>query len=523
MGALVEARFLGPFTVAVDGVAVELGGVKQRSVLAMLLRSPGRRVAVDVLVDQVWGERAPGAIRSLRTQMSTLRRSLGGAVTITGAHGGYVAEVPTLWTDVAEVEALMASARTASSSAEGYESFRRAWSQWRGPALDGLEGPWADAERTTLDSLRRDCLIGLAEAAVAVDRGPEVIAAVQEAVAADPFDERLAGVLMTMLYRSGRAADALAVFRSLEAELGRELGVVPSPEVRAVEEQILRHQLGGDRHGVPAPPPFPAPLGDLVGREDEISQVLERLADTRLLTVTGPAGVGKTRFAVELAQRLAGRYGDRRWVIDLSTVSDERAVDAVIAGTLRVQPRAGMNPLESATDHLRTGPALLVVDNCEHLAWAVAHSIASILRACPDVTVIATSRGALHVDGEVEWLLPPLVVPDAPGEADHRRRSALDLLLRRAPRSFRPTIDNAPDLVTLCRSLDGLPLAIELAASRLGALTPADIVRELHRRLDVLTRPGPTARQSTLTGAIEWSVGLVTGEAAGLLTRLGVM
>lgn len=523
VGALVEARFLGPFEVAVDGVAVELGGVKQRSVLAMLLRSPGRRVSVDVLVDQVWGSGSPGAIRSLRTQISNLRRSLGGAVTITGSRGGYVADVATLWTDVAEVEALMSAARTASSVAEGYESFRRAWSQWRGPVLDGLDGPWADTERTTLGSLRRDCLIGLAEAAVAVDRAPEVIALVQEAVAADPFDERLAGVLMTVLYRSGRPADALAVYRSLEGELGRELGVVPSPEVRALEEQILRHELAGDRPGVPESPPFSAPLGDLVGRDEEISQVLERLAGTRLLTVTGPAGVGKTRFAVELAQRLAGRYGDRRWVIDLSTVSDERAVDAVIAGTIRVQPRAGMHPLESVTDHLRTGPALLVVDNCEHLAWAVAHSIASILRSCLDVTVIATSRSALHVDGEVEWLLPPLVVPDTPGEADHRRRSALDLLLRRAPRSFQATNDNAADLLALCRSLDGLPLAIELAASRLGALTPADIVRELRRRLDVLTRPGPTARQSTLSGAIEWSAGLVTPEAATLLSRLGVM
>jgi predicted ATPase/DNA-binding SARP family transcriptional activator len=509
--------------VAVDGVVAELGGVKQRTVLAILLRFPGRRISVDVLVDQVLGSASPGAIRSLRTQISNLRRSLGGAVTITGSHGAYVAEVGTLWTDVAEVEARLGAAHTASSAAAGYESLRRAWSQWRGPVLDGLEGSWVDTERRALNSLRRDCLIGLAEAAVAVDRAPEVIAAVQDAVAADPFDERLAGVLMTLLYRCGRPSDALAVYRSLERELGRELGVVPSPEVKALEEQILRHQLGDDRLGVPESAPFPAPLGGLVGREDEIVQVLERLAGARLLTVTGPAGVGKTRFAVELAQRLVGRYGDRRWMIDLSTLSDERAVDAVIAGTIRVQPRAGMNPLESVTDHLRTGPALLVVDNCEHLAWAVAHSIASILRSCPDVTVIATSRSGLHVDGEVEWLLPPLVVPDTSGEADHRRRSALDLLLRRAPRSFLLTSDNAPDLVALCRSLDGLPLAIELAASRLGTLTPADIVRELRRRLDVLTRPGLTARQSTLSGAIEWSVGLVTREAAALLSRLGVM
>ena len=477
VGALVEARFLGPFDVAVDGVVAELGGVKQRTVLAILLRFPGRRISVDVLVDQVLGSASPGAIRSLRTQISNLRRSLGGAVTITGSHGAYVAEVGTLWTDVAEVEALLGAAHTASSAAAGYESLRRAWSQWRGPVLDGLEGSWVDTERTALNSLRRDCLIGLAEAAVAVDRPPEVIAAVQDAVAADPFDERLAGVLMTLLYRCGRPADALAVYRSLERELGRELGVVPGPEVKALEEQILRHQLGDDRHGVPESPPFPAPLGGLVGREDEIIQVLERLAAARLLTVTGPAGVGKTRFAVELAQRLIARYGGRRWMIDLSTLSDERAVDAVIAGTIRVQPRAGMNPLESVTDHLRTGPALLVVDNCEHLAWAVAHSIASILRSCPDVTVIATSRSGLHVDGEVEWLLPPLVMPDTSGEADHRRRSALDLLLRRAPRSFQVTSDNAADLVALCRSLDGLPLAIELAASRLGTLTPADIVR----------------------------------------------
>jgi predicted ATPase/DNA-binding SARP family transcriptional activator len=523
VGALVEARFLGPFTVAVDGVTVELGGAKQRSVLAILLRAPGRRVGVEVLVDEVWGARAPGAVRSLRTHVSNLRRSLGGAVTITGSHGGYVAEAATMWTDVAEVESLVGAARSASSAAEAYETFRRAWAQWRGPVLDGLEGSWADAERATLGSLRRDCLIGLAEAAATVDRGPEVIAAVQEAVAADPYDERLAGVLMTVLYRSGRPADALAVYRSLERELGRELGVVPGPDVSALEEQILRHQLGDDRRGAPETSSFPAPLGDLVGREDEIIEALERLAGIRLLTITGPAGVGKTRFAVELARRLVGRYGDRRWMVDLSTLSDERAVDAVIAGTIRVQPRAGMNPLESVTDHLRTGAALLVLDNCEHLARAVAHAVASILRSCPDVTVIATSRSGLHVDGEVEWLLPPLAVPDTPGETDRRRRSALDLLLQRAPRSFQPTSDNAADLVSLCRSLDGLPLAIELAASRLGALTPADIVGELHPRLDVLTRPGGPARQSTLFGAIEWSVGLVTPDAAALLSRLGVM
>ena len=127
-----------------------------------------------------------------------------------------------------------------------------------------------------------------------------------------------------------------------------------------------------------------------------------------------------------------------------------------------------MNPLESVTDHLRTGPALLVVDNCEHLAWAVAHSIASILRSCPDVTVIATSRSGLHVDGEVEWLLPPLVVPDTPGEADHRTTLGAGPAAATGATVVPATSDNAADLVSLCRSLDGLPLAIELAASRLG-------------------------------------------------------
>lgn len=526
MTGVVLTRFLGRFEVTVEGIPVDVGGAKQRAVLAMLLWCPGRRVSIESLVGEVWGgEPSPRRVRSLRTHVSNLRRRLPPGITITGSEGAYWAEGEHLRTDLADVELLVAASRAASEPAERYALMSQAWACWRGPVLEGLDGRWAADVRTTVEIRRRECLIALTEAALAAAQPLDLVRLLEEAQAESPFDERITGLLMACLYEAGRPADALAAYRSLERALGLELGVLPGSELRGLEQRILEHAALPSAPGPAASSSIPAPLGDLVGRDDQIGVVLEGWGRSRLLTITGPAGVGKTRFSVELARRLEDRYRANRWFVDLATVTDDAAVDEVIVHAMRIQPREGKEPLESVIDSLRTRSALLVVDNCEHLAWSVAHSVATILRACPDVVVVATSRTALHVDGELEWRLPPLVVPDSPEESDQHRRSALDLVLHRAPASFSVTEDNSADLVELCRSLDGLPLAIELAASRLGAMSPGDIVRELHHRLAALSPPGHprTGRQATLSDAIAWSVELVSPEAGDMLGHLGVM
>ena len=521
----VALRFLGPLEVIVDGEAVHPGGPKQRALLCYLVLHAGEPVGISSLVEAVWEDDAPGgAIRSLRTYVSNIRRLLGPAVDLRGEQRTYRLDPISMETDIDGFRTAVGEAASLQDPRDRSRMLAAALEMWRGPFLADVDRPWAQEQSVALEAERRRATAAWAEATIAAGRPADVIPVIEHAVADAPLDEQLCSLLMRSLYATGRQADALAVYRRVRNSLAQELGVEPGPELRTLEEQILLHEAS--RAGPEPEWLLPSPVTDLVGRNAEIEDLLARIEEVRLVTLTGPGGVGKTRLAIEVGRRVMER-GDRPvFFADLSTVFDEAAVDAVLASSARVQPHPDSGPLAGLIEYLRPREALLIVDNCEHLAATVARSLAALVRSCSQLTLVATSRAPLHIDGELEWRTPFLELPDRADMpvGELRRWPAVELLLRRAPNSFRMTESNRADVVQLCRDLDGLPLALELAASRLGTMTPAEIVTTLASRVQMSGGgSAEDARHATLAATVDWSYGLLAEQPRRLLDRLGVM
>jgi len=518
-------RFLGPLELVVDGSLVALGGPKQRALLAYLVLRAGEPVSIGTLVEAVWGSDAPdGAVRSLRTYTSNLRRLLGSGIDMKGGQGAYSITLRSIETDVDLFRQAVIEGGNSEELDESRRILESALDLWRGPFLVDIDRPWVQEESSGLDVEHRAAVARWAEVTIAAGEPEAVIPRVQQLVAESPLDERMGGLLMRALYVSGRQADALAVYRSLRSGLAEELGVEPGPELKKLEEQILLH----DQSMAETEPGWllPAPASDLVGRSVEIEDLMARIQQVRLLTLTGPGGVGKTRLATEVGRRIIEGHNQPVFFADLSAVGDESAVDAVLAASAGVQPHPDTATLTGLIEYLRPRTSLLIVDNCEHLAGTVARSIAALARGCPDLTILATSRSPLYVDGEIEWRTPSLALPNASdGSIDVLEKwPAVRLLIQRAPSSFRATDTNIHDIVELCIQLDGLPLALELAASRLGSMTPAEIVATLGTRLSLSRSDSPDeSRHATLDATIGWSYDLLTDDARALLVRLGVM
>jgi predicted ATPase/DNA-binding SARP family transcriptional activator len=489
-----------------------------------LVLHAGEPVSIAALVEAVWSVDAPdGSIRSLRTYVSSLRRLLGPAAVLRGEQGTYRLDLRSIDTDIDSFRAAVREAGTRENPRERSNMFGAALDIWRGPFLADLDLPWVQEESSILEWERQRAIAEWAEATIAVGQPAQVIPVIERAVAVAPLDEELCGLLMRALYGSGRQADALAVYRRLRDSLGVELGVEPGSKLRTLEEQILLHDAS--MNGA-EPQWLPAPTADLVGRSVEIEDLLARIEQVRLLTLTGPGGVGKTRLAMEVGRRIVERGDQPVFFADLSTVFDESVVDAILASSAGVQTHPDSGPLASMIEYLRPRTALLIVDNCEHLASTVGGLLAALVRSCPQITLLATSRAPLRIDGESEWRTPSLPLPDRADApiSQLRQWPAVELLLRRAPSSFLVTDDNRSDVVELCRRLDGLPLALELAASWLGSMTPAEITATLGSRME--RSPGGSLddpRHGTLEATIGWSYDLLSQGPRRLLDRLGVM
>ena len=277
------------------------------------------------------------------------------------------------------------------------------------------------------------------------------------------------------------------------------------------------------------PAGLPLPLTSLVGRGRELSEVTALVATHRLVTLVGAGGVGKTRLAIEVAARAADEFPDGTDLVDLSGVNDPHRVPAVAATALGIEERAGSDLVERVASALRPQRRLLVIDNCEHVAHASASFVLRILSACPDVKMLATSRQSLAVPGEVTWLVPSLSCPgpgDRPGLSELATFSAAALFLDRV-RSCRPglrvTAADAPAVAAICRRLDGIPLALELAAARTGALGLTEIAERLAGSFSLLARTGAAAaRHETLRASLNWSYQLLAEDERALLRRLSV-
>ncbi|MES9605064.1 BTAD domain-containing putative transcriptional regulator [Actinomadura sp. NPDC000929] len=516
---------LGPVEVRADGAVVPVGGPLVRALLAMLLLDAGRLVPVERLIDGLYGEEPPsGAANALQSQVSRLRRGLGDPALVEGTPAGYRIAVRREDVDVHRFQRLVADAKAAGRH-EAAGLLREALGLWRGPALAGVGVPFAAGQAARLEEERACAVEEYGEALLAEDPGAAV-AALRDLVDAQPLRERARALLMRALHRSGRQAEALAVFEDGREVLAEELGADPSRELADVHLAILRGEAPAAVRAN-----LPAQLTSFIGREEELRRVGRMLADGRLVTLLGPGGAGKTRLAIEAAARDGGEV----CFVDLAPVVSGDVGKALL-GALGLR-EAGMRPapgeqppdtVERLVTALEGRRVLLVLDNCEHVVAAVAELAHRLLSACPELRVLATSREALAITGEALRPLPPLELPP-PGAAlaELPRYPAVRLFLDRAA-AVRPgfAVDegNAAAVLRICRALDGLPLAIELAAARLRSLPVAEVATRLDDRFRLLSRGNRTAppRHQTLRAVVEWSWDLLDEAEQTLARRLTV-
>ncbi|MEU8381261.1 BTAD domain-containing putative transcriptional regulator [Streptosporangium sp. NPDC048865] len=556
---------LGPTRIRLDGGrAVVVGGQGMRALLVMLLLDAGRVVTTERLIGGLYGDDPPaGAANALQSQVSRLRRALGVQEMIEFRPAGYRIATGADTVDAHRFERLAAEGRRALAAGEHGRAvglLGEALSLWRGPALaDVGEAPFAPAPSARLEGLRLDCVEDRVQAELELGRHRELVAELQELTAAHPFRERLYGQLMRALYGSGRRAEALEVYEGARRILGEEFGVDPSAELAAVHLAVLRADPAlagapatgpvpaGARAAGPAPaggaPPVRAglwaPLTSFVGREEEMSRLRALLGEARLVTLVGPGGAGKTRLAGEVA---AGERGEVCFV-ELAPLTGKGGrgegggdVAQAVLGALGVRdagllPGPGRQvpaPLTRLAAVLAGRPLLLVLDNCEHLVAEAAELADRLLAACPGLRVLATGREALGITGEVLHPVAPLPVPragTAAGEA--LTYPAVRLFADRAA-AVRPgfRVDDATveQVLAVCRALDGLPLALELAAARLRSLPVAEVAARLDDRFRLLSRGSRTAlpRHQTLRAVVAWSWDLLDDDERALAGRLTV-
>lgn len=529
-------RVLGALEAVRGGTRLPLGGPRPRAVLARLLIAAGHRVSLDSLVDAVWRGAPPAtATKTVQKYVSHLRAGLGGPGLIASWPDGY--ELATDNVDSRQFERLIEQAGAHTDQRVVVKLLEQALALWRGdPYGDLPELAPAEAERRRLVERRLQAIESLVDARLVLGQHAQLTGWLEALVAEHPLRERLWGALMLALYRSGRQADALAAYGRVRALLVEELGTEPTPALRAVHEVILRQQDTAPTAAPIGPPPspilapadhrrarahhrptadrlLPARLTSFVGRQRQVAELTALVATERLVTLTGPGGSGKTRLALELVAGMP----DARFIEFAVTHSPEYPattepgrVVSTVAAALRLREQPGVDLAEVIADHCAATGGLLVLDNCEHVVDAVARLVSTVLRAAPNVRVLATSRQSLGVAGEVVYEVPPLAVPDSDDLATVEAADAVTLLVQRARAAdsrFVVEESNAAAVARIVRRLDGLPLAIELAAARLRVFDPATLADRLDDRFRVLvsTVRDTPPRHQTLLAAVAWS------------------
>lgn len=522
----VRFGILGPLRVEVGGHELSIGSAKQRRLLGALLVDAGTVVSADRLAEILWGDDQPddpaGAIQTHVSRLRSLFARRGGdeaREVIVTRPPGYVLSVDREHVDAGRFQVLVEEARAASTAQATADLLGVALDVWRGRPLAEVDDEFARVEAVRLQELRLSAVELRADALLTTGRFDLVAEELEGAVARNPLRERLRAQLMVALDRCGRRADALATYRDLRDVLVGELGMEPSAPLRRLEQAIL--QQAEHRPSGAATTSLPEVRTTFVGREEELQGVIAVLRRQGLVVLTGTGGVGKSRLAVRAARRLADQYDDGAVLCDLVSADDPAAVDDLVATTLGVPPAEGSSTREALVELLRPFRLLLVLDNCEHVLPGAAALVDEVGRACPGVDVLATSRQPLGVPGEQVWPVHPLEVGDA---ADG---PAVRLFLDRAE-AVDPGLElsdaDREAVRELCRRLDGLPLAVELAAARVRAMTPGDIVARLDRRFRLLTADAATApsRHRSLEAVIEWSRALLPEGTRRLFDRLSM-
>ncbi|MEV4150244.1 BTAD domain-containing putative transcriptional regulator [Amycolatopsis sp. NPDC049691] len=532
-----RVALLGPLrAVNDDGTPIDIGGARLRMLLARLALDAGRAVPADALVDGLWGGEPPAdAANALQSLVSRLRKAL--PVPIESGPGGYRLAVAREDVDAERFERLAAEGRrelAAGRDARAAELLAEALALWQGGALaDVLDAPFAPAPARRLTDLRAEAAEDRFDALIRLGEHAVVLADLAAAADADPLRERLAGLRIRALCAAGRQSEALGVYSEIRRTLADQLGVDPSAELQETHLAALRGEFAPRS---PVTDRLPTRLTTFVGRDDELKLLAELLGGARLVTLTGPGGAGKTRLATEAASRHPAHRQGRVWFAALAGVRDPDDLGGALLGALEIRDirstdteiRRPLEPVEQAVEVLGGAEALLVLDNCEHVVDAAARLADELLHRAPRLRILATSREPLAITGEALCPLGPLPVPAehaAPAEAVEL--DSTRLFLDRAA-AVRPdfvldesTVDHVGEI---CRRLDGMPLALELAAARLRSMTVAQIAGRLGDRFRLLTSGSRTAlpRQRTLRAVVEWSWDLLTEAELVLARRLAV-
>ncbi len=518
-----DFRILGPLEVSVDGEPLALGGPKQRALLAILLLHAGRVVSTDRLIEALWAEEPPTAAdHAVRVIVSRLRKALGASDSVLRTRRpGYVLCVEPGELDLHRFQRLLTDGRRARADDDAEraaQALRAAEGLWRGRPLADLE--FEAFARTDVERLAELQLVAIEEridAELALGRDAELVAELGQRTSEHPWRERLHAQLMLALYRSGRQAEALEAFARVREAFVEQLGIEPGAELAALHQAILvrdaslKPPLARRRSAVPAPP------NRTIGREDELVALGEKLrqSSVRLLTLTGPGGVGKTRLALEAARTVQADFTDGAQLVSLAAVARAQNVPATMLEALGIVALAGESTEEAVERFLAAKHLRLVADNCEHVL-AAAPFLGRLVSACPGLTVLATSREPLALHAEQLHPVSPLAGAAA-ATLFYERAQAHDPGFDRGDAS-------AEAVAQICRRVDGLPLAIELAAARCGLLSAAEINSRLSQLLEGIAtgvRDAPT-RQQTLRSTIDWSHALLSAPEQACFARFAV-
>lgn len=505
--------------------------------LARLALAPGRPINTETLIDDLWGEQPPdGATAALQAVVSRLRRALGDAGSVDLVAGGYRLGVRAQDVDAQHFEDLVTQGRRALSDDRAKEAaahLHAALKLWQGEALADVQvAPFASDAAHRLDELRTAALEDRFDAELQLGRQTEIMPDLAKASAQHPTRERLAGLRMRALAAVGQQSEALAAYEEIRTRLSDELGVDPSRELQETQLALLRGELNhpvAQKHAVPSR--LPAQLTRFVGRETELRSLAALIDTSRLVTIVGSGGVGKTRLSLEAVG--SGTLPQQRvWFVSLASVTvPDQLADAVL-GTLgglngSARPQLG-EPIERISELLDVGAAILVLDNCEHLVEEAAELAGQLLERLPELRVLATSREPLAITGESLCHVGPLELPsDQAGPADALESAAVQLFADRAA-SVRPNFhldeSTVQPVVKICSRLDGMPLALELAAAKLRSMSIDQLSERLDDRFRLLTSGSRTAlpRQRSLLAVIEWSWDLLDEPERVLARRLSV-
>ncbi|MFD5801153.1 BTAD domain-containing putative transcriptional regulator [Streptomyces sp. NPDC127020] len=534
---------LGPLAVwDAEGRPVKVPEAKVRALLADLLVHGGGPVPADRLIDDLWAGKPPGgSANTLQTKISQLRRVLG-REQVVREPAGYRLLLADGALDAARFQELAERARGHAEPAARASLFGDALALWRGPAYaDVAESLFARGEVDRLEELRLGVVEDRAEALLALGEHAAPAAELGEVVCRHPLRERLRVLHMRALYRAGRQGDALHGFQELRRYLAEELGTSPGPEVSALHEAMLRQDPGLAAPVVGAPScrtNLPTPLTPLIGRRGAVETVRARLSPgggSRLVTLTGLGGVGKTRLAIAAARDMTERFADGVWLVELSGLGATAGRDDIaerVITTLGLCDTASTEPdLDDLVSWLCRAVAgrqlLILLDNCEHLVEPVAQLAGSVLSAVPAGHLLVTSQEALGIPGELVHPVPPLSLPERADAEAAARSGAVELFVARAAAAtpgFALDSDNAAAVSAICRRLDGIPLALELMAPRLRTLSADELAACLEDRLapPAVRVRGLPERQRTLRSMLDWSWQLLSPDEQTVLRRLAV-